>query len=416
MPADRDRAPDVHEGLLDFIEHADDAVIRTDESLRLTYANEHARRLFGDEVKAATPDRTHHAVPLPATLRVALGRTIEERGRRTACVGWPRPDGVRTIEWRLVPMRDLITGEWAVTGIGRDVTDVIATTQYLVNSAASYRALVEAGAQFVWRSTRNGGTSDATDVSGFFADDPGNRSDAAVWFAAVHPGDRERVRSRWRAAIEMGVPFDEIHRVRRRDGEWRTMRARAVPARNPDGIVREWIGALTDITDDHVELETLRQLESRYRRVVESLGVGVDIERAQADPPEPTDSLGAETVLLVEDEAGVRAVARRILTRHGYRVLEAADGRDALRVWRERAAMIDVLLSDIRMPELSGRELAAALRADDPRLPVVLMSGHASPDVLAQLADDHCFVPKPFSAPALLGALRRALGDDSTNG
>ena len=117
---------------------------------------------------------------------------------------------------------------------------------------------------------------------------------------------------------------------------------------------------------------------------------------------------GSGTVLLVEDESAVRATARRHLERHGYTVLEARHGVDALLVWRDQRARIDLLLTDLRMPEMGGRELVARLRADAPGLPVVYMSGY--PDQGAALADgDHeAFLEKPFSGATLLAAVAAA--------
>ncbi|AHG88499.1 PAS sensor protein [Gemmatirosa kalamazoonensis] len=130
---------------------------------------------------------------------------------------------------------------------------------------------------------------------------------------------------------------------------------------------------------------------------------------------------GRETVLLVEDEAAVRGIARRILERAGYTVYEARHGADALLVWREQGGArgkIDVLLTDIRMPELDGRELAAALRRERPGLPVVYVSGYAEPEPSRDTRDardarpardGERFVAKPFVAPDLQRALRQVL-------
>ena len=128
--------------------------------------------------------------------------------------------------------------------------------------------------------------------------------------------------------------------------------------------------------------------------------------RGSAAPP----SVG-ETVLLVEDEIAVRNTARRVLERHGYHVLEARHGADALMLWDERDGTIDVVLTDLRMPEMGGGELLTQLRARRPTLPAVLMSGY----VQAPLPADRVPGPpvrtldKPFTPEQLLQAVRRAL-------
>jgi PAS domain S-box-containing protein len=119
---------------------------------------------------------------------------------------------------------------------------------------------------------------------------------------------------------------------------------------------------------------------------------------------------GPGTVLLVDDEEAMRGIGRRVLERAGYRVLSARHGADALRLVEEHGASIDVLLSDVVMPEMGGLALAARAVERVPGLPVVLMSGYADADVgpIGQGGLVHGFVPKPFTAEALLDAVNRA--------
>jgi PAS domain S-box-containing protein len=118
---------------------------------------------------------------------------------------------------------------------------------------------------------------------------------------------------------------------------------------------------------------------------------------------------GRGTVLVVEDEASVRIATRRLLERHGYAVLEARHGADAILVWREHGPTIVACVTDLRMPEMGGRELVAQLRADRADLPVVYLSGYADRDV-ADSRDG--FVEKPFTGEALLAALHTAIGQE----
>jgi CheY-like chemotaxis protein len=121
---------------------------------------------------------------------------------------------------------------------------------------------------------------------------------------------------------------------------------------------------------------------------------------------------GTETILLVEDEPPVRTLARVILQRNGYHVLEATSGADALSVWGQHAAKIDLLLTDIIMPQgVSGRELAQKLRADRPGLKVVFVSGY-SPDTMeigAELNEQTLFMQKPYLPEQLLRSVRQVL-------
>jgi len=121
---------------------------------------------------------------------------------------------------------------------------------------------------------------------------------------------------------------------------------------------------------------------------------------------------GKETILLVEDESQVRALARRILTAKGYRVIEAASGAEALEVWRKHGEGIDLLLTDMVMPGgMSGRELGKTLQADRPALRIIYCSGYTD-EMLgddSQLRDERNFLEKPYDTTRLLKAVRECL-------
>jgi signal transduction histidine kinase len=120
---------------------------------------------------------------------------------------------------------------------------------------------------------------------------------------------------------------------------------------------------------------------------------------------------GDETVLLVEDEEAVRALASRILERHGYTVLEARNGRDALAVVARHSGAIDLLLTDVVMPEMGGKQLAEALVARDATLRVLFVSGYTDGDISRRGELDRCtaFLQKPFTAGGLLSRVREVL-------
>ncbi|HEY1178936.1 MAG TPA: ATP-binding protein, partial [Phytomonospora sp.] len=123
---------------------------------------------------------------------------------------------------------------------------------------------------------------------------------------------------------------------------------------------------------------------------------------------------GSGTVLLVEDDAQVRAAARRILARAGYTVLEAASGPEALRLCAERpqsAGPIDLLLTDMVMPEMGGRELAARVRVLHPAAATAFMSGYTADAVLRHGVVDpgSVFIQKPFTPETLTQKVREGL-------
>jgi signal transduction histidine kinase/CheY-like chemotaxis protein len=122
---------------------------------------------------------------------------------------------------------------------------------------------------------------------------------------------------------------------------------------------------------------------------------------------------GDETVLLVEDEERVRAAARRVLERYGYRVIEASDGEHALRVSAAHDGVIDVMVTDMVMPRMGGEELARQLAGLRPAMKVIFVSGYADDAVTRHgvLEPDTPYVQKPFSPGSLLRKLREVLDE-----
>jgi CheY-like chemotaxis protein len=119
-----------------------------------------------------------------------------------------------------------------------------------------------------------------------------------------------------------------------------------------------------------------------------------------------------ELVLLVEDEDGIREVARRILERRGYRVLTAADGHEAVSLARAHEGPIDLLITDVIMPRMLGKEVAEQILALRPDTRVMYMSGYAQP-ILGEgdnLPKGMILLEKPFTEHVLLTKAREALG------
>jgi PAS domain S-box-containing protein len=136
--------------------------------------------------------------------------------------------------------------------------------------------------------------------------------------------------------------------------------------------------------------------------------------QASAPPGPPVESPTRpceETILLVEDEDALREVTRRILIAAGYKVIVAMNGLDALGVAEAHGARIDVLLSDVVMPQLNGSQLAEQLLVQRPSIRVLLMSGFAQPilDSGGHLGDGIALIEKPFSGPALLAKVAQIL-------
>jgi two-component system, cell cycle sensor histidine kinase and response regulator CckA len=118
------------------------------------------------------------------------------------------------------------------------------------------------------------------------------------------------------------------------------------------------------------------------------------------------------TVLVVEDEDALRAAIRRLLQEKGYNVLEAQNGATALQLLEGTAAEdVALVLTDLRMPVMDGRQLAAALARRHPSLPIVFMSGFTAQLMDLRLVSPHlAFLAKPFRNEDLLAAVRGKLG------
>ena len=115
-------------------------------------------------------------------------------------------------------------------------------------------------------------------------------------------------------------------------------------------------------------------------------------------------------VLVVDDEFALRRYAARVLAEEGYVVLEAADGAEAIERAHALGAALDVVVSDIVMPRLNGIELLQSLGRSHPDLPVVLMSGYATAELMERGFAAPCgILPKPFTSERLIDEVRRCL-------
>ncbi len=120
---------------------------------------------------------------------------------------------------------------------------------------------------------------------------------------------------------------------------------------------------------------------------------------------------GNETILIVEDAEEVLALLAKIMTENGYKVLKAGDGIEALEIFKEKGDTIDLLVTDLIMPGMGGRELVKNIRDTAPQMPVLYISGHSFELDLEHIASKACadFIQKPFSLPAFTTKIRKML-------
>jgi len=184
------------------------------------------------------------------------------------------------------------------------------------------------------------------------------------YLVLVHPEDRETVAGAVRHTLETGVSFEIDHRVVLPDGGVRVLQCRGA-------LVTDAVG---------------RPLIMR--------GTVQDIAERKS----------TETILLVEDQEAVRRVVRRVLEARGYHMLVAASGDDALRLTVQHAGTIDLLVTDLMMPGMSGREVALLLAPAHPEMKVLYLSGQSDESI-----SDDTFLQKPFTAEALATKVREVL-------
>jgi PAS domain S-box-containing protein len=139
--------------------------------------------------------------------------------------------------------------------------------------------------------------------------------------------------------------------------------------------------------------------------------VAGEVEPIKSEAPAPLHLPGSETILVVEDNDNLREVICKTLSKQGYVVLEAANGKEALQIFDNRTWPIDLLLVDVVLPQMSGAELVRHLQGFDPNLKVLYMSGYTNNAIVHHgvLDTDVAFLQKPFKGTALLLKIRDVL-------
>jgi CheY-like chemotaxis protein len=235
--------------------------------------------------------------------------------------------------------------------------------------------------------------------------------------SAANPADPEPLPAGRYGVIsvrDFGVGMDEATRQRAFEPFFTTKprgKGTGLGLSTAYGIVRQHRGTITVESEvgAGTRMRVLLPLAQDVPHLVTSAAPLPDVLLSPAVAVEE----GARTLLVVEDEGAVRELVRTALTRAGYRVLAARDGEEALTRAAAHAGRIDLLLTDVVMPGLNGRELALRFRQARPDARVLFMSGFAS-DVIAAdggLLGDSELLMKPFTPDELLSRVRSALSN-----
>jgi len=174
-------------------------------------------------------------------------------------------------------------------------------------------------------------------------------------------------------------------------------------------------GALHGHTMLRLQTWDLRVVTDEHGRYVMAVpGDGSGPSEGSAKEPGAAPAGGGETVLVVDDDPAVLQVASKVLSRGGYQVLEATSGADALRIAEEHEGQLDLLLTDVVMPGMGGREVSEAMAQRFPRVRILFMSAYTEDEVILQgvrVAEVN-FISKPFTVQGLRSKVREVLDHD----
>ncbi|HEY7613974.1 MAG TPA: PAS domain S-box protein [Gemmatimonadales bacterium] len=247
--------------LLEILNHA--PVLARSLDGRIQFWSAGAHRLYGwEEREAVGADALrllHTQLPVSgeeaAAALLARGEWHGELARRS------KAGAQVQVASHWILHRDTEGRPEAVIELDNDLTEQKHAEEALRRGEARYRALVAAAAQIVWTASADGRRPIDTSQWEAFTGQSSTEATWGGWFDAIHPDDRENAIRAWREAVAGRRPLAAEHRLRRRDGEYRSMEVRAVPVLDDQGRIREWVGAHTDITDRVQAEEQLSQAQ-----------------------------------------------------------------------------------------------------------------------------------------------------------
>lgn len=253
-----------------------------DRNLRYISVNKHLARMnnvsianhLGQTVAEVLPDIYPKIEPY---LRRALaGEAITGLEDRH-----PRPDGqIDTFHVSYQPARDEADEVIGISVVVVDITARKRVEEALAESEDHYRHTVELNPQVPWTADQNGMILDVSQRWQTLTGLSKEESLGEGWIKVLHPDDLAPTRAAWSESLRTGDPLDVEYRIRRSNGAWRWMRARAAPRRGENGQIIRWYGALEDIDDHKKAIEALRASEARLQAIFNAVPVGIIIAEA----------------------------------------------------------------------------------------------------------------------------------------
>lgn len=259
--------------LASITESSQDSILRTSLDGIIQTWNYGAQQLFGYKAEEAIgrpiflivpPDRAHDEVQIMDHIRAG------ERVQPYETVRMRKDGSLLDVSLTVSPILNELGEVVAASKIARDITQQKQVERSLVESEQRYRALTEASATVVWRTSSSGDLFFASDFWCEITGQTANEAKGHGWLQAIHPEDRDQAIALWTHSLKTRTLHENQFRVREADGSYRWFSARGVPILNNDGTVREWVGANTDIHDRVSAENTLRLSEAFSRTVIES--------------------------------------------------------------------------------------------------------------------------------------------------
>ncbi|MEP6838128.1 MAG: response regulator, partial [Bradyrhizobium sp.] len=177
------------------------------------------------------------------------------------------------------------------------------------------------------------------------------------------------------------------------------------------GIVKQ-TGGFVYVDSEAGKGTSFRIFLPRHRPELEAQPEPQVVKEAPAEPPKPrADLTGQGTILLVEDEDGLRSLNARGLRSRGYSVIEASNGIEAMEALEEKDGAVDLVVSDVVMPEMDGPTLLREMRKRNPNLKIIFVSGYAEEAFDKSLPENEqfAFLPKPFALSALVEKVKETM-------
>jgi PAS domain S-box-containing protein len=212
---------------------------------------------------------------------------------------------------------------------------------------------------------------------------------ASGWTGSVHPDDLKRCTAIYSESFDSRVEFTVEFRIRRADREYRSMLATGAPHYSADGAFAGYVICCTDVTDIRLEQD----------------------DALDHQKPVSIDEAHVGSVLLVEDEEGLRFAVANLLRRKGFRVAEAAEGSAAINMLRKKTGAIDAIVLDLTLPGMSSRDVIAEAARIRPDAKIVLTSAYSRERAARELATPQvkAFIRKPYQIGELIRVISHAI-------